>query len=159
MVEPKNDIAIVVEMRSCHRDGLVRIVREDGKRAGSVKSHTTDRAGVDVVLGQNTVNGRTDAPPYVICGLLLCHRSVFSWQTWLWAGWSEVVRSSLARAATGQCFLRLDRQYRLCRQSHKLEQSQYPLPKLRVSISPLTCRIKYHRSQHNGFWFQGSACP
>ena len=50
MVEPKNNIAIVVEVRSGYRDGLVRVMREYGKRAGSVKGHTTDGAGVDVVL-------------------------------------------------------------------------------------------------------------
>ena len=50
MVEPENDIAIVVEIRPSHRDRLVCIVGEDGKRAGSVKGHTTDSAGIDVVL-------------------------------------------------------------------------------------------------------------
>ena len=50
MVKPKNDIAIVVEIRSGYRNRLVRVVREDGKRAGSVKGHTPDGARVDVVL-------------------------------------------------------------------------------------------------------------
>ena len=50
MVEPENDIAIVIETRSGHRYGLVCIAREDGKGAGSVKGHTTDGAGVDIVL-------------------------------------------------------------------------------------------------------------
>lgn len=116
MVEPENDIAIVVEIRSRHRDGFVGIVREDSKRAGSVKGHATDGAGIDVVLVQNTLNGRTDASPDVICGLLLYHPSVFSWQIRLLSSFSEVVRSSLAQAAIGQCSLRLDRQYRPCRQ-------------------------------------------
>ena len=78
MVEPENDVAVIIEIRSGHRDGLVRVVREDGKRAGSVKSHTTDSAGIDVVLVQDTLNGGTDASPDVICGLLLLHPSVFS---------------------------------------------------------------------------------
>ena len=73
MVQPKNNITIVVETRSGHRDGLVRVVREDSKRAGSVKGHPTDSAGVDVVLVQDTLNGGTDASPYVIRGLLLYH--------------------------------------------------------------------------------------
>ena len=57
MVEPENDIAIVVEIRSRHRDGLVRVMREDSKRAGSVKGHTTDGARIDVVLVQDALNG------------------------------------------------------------------------------------------------------
>ncbi len=50
MVEPENDVSIVVESRSGHRDRLVCIVREDGKRAGSIKGHTTYGAGVDAML-------------------------------------------------------------------------------------------------------------
>ena len=53
-------------------------MREDGKRASSVKGHPTDGAGIDVVLIQDTLNGGTNASPDVIRGLLLYHQSVFS---------------------------------------------------------------------------------
>lgn len=56
MVEPENDIAIVIKIGSGHGDGLVRVVREDGERAGSVKGHTAYSAGIDVVLVQDTLN-------------------------------------------------------------------------------------------------------
>ena len=78
MVEPENDITIVVKIRSGHRDGLVRVVRENGKGAGSVKSHTTYSTGIDVVLGQDALKGGTDTSPDIICGLLLYRASVLS---------------------------------------------------------------------------------
>ena len=78
MVEPEDDITIVVKIRSGHRNGLVGVVRENGKGAGSIKSHTTYSAGIDVVLGQDTLNGGTDTSPDIICGLLLYHASILS---------------------------------------------------------------------------------
>ena len=78
MVEPENDITIVVKIRPGHRDGLVRVVRENGKGACSIKSHTTYSAGIDVVLGQDTLNGGTDTSPDIICGLLLYRALVLS---------------------------------------------------------------------------------
>ena len=78
MVEPENHITIVVKIRSGHRDGLVRVVRKNGKGAGSIKGHTTYGAGIDVVLGQDTLDGGTNTSPDIICGLLLYRASVLS---------------------------------------------------------------------------------
>ena len=78
MVEPENDITIVVKIRSGHRDGLIRVVRENGKGAGSIKGHTTYSAGIDVVLVQDTLNGGTDTSPDIVRGLLLYRASVLS---------------------------------------------------------------------------------
>ena len=80
MVEPENHVTIIVKIRSGHRDGLVGVVREDGKGAGSIKGHTTYSAGIDVVLGQDTLDGGTDTSPDIICGLLLYRASVLSQQ-------------------------------------------------------------------------------
>lgn len=66
VVKPENDVAVVaiiLEVWTSNRYRLVGIVREDSKRAGGVETHTTDGIRVNVVLAEDSLNARADAPP------------------------------------------------------------------------------------------------
>lgn len=76
MVEPEDDVAIVIEFRTGNRDGFVGVLGEDRKRACGIKSHALYHRGVDVVLVQDTLYGGTDASPNIVSRLFLHRISV-----------------------------------------------------------------------------------
>ena len=63
MVEPEDNVTVIVEVRPGHGDRLVRFAGEDGKRAGGIETDTTDRISIDVMLADCSLNGDTDATP------------------------------------------------------------------------------------------------
>ena len=71
MVEPKANVAVIVEFGSSHGDGLVSVVGEDGKGTCSIEGETSNGTWVDVVLVEYTVDGGADAAPDVVGGLFL----------------------------------------------------------------------------------------
>ena len=56
MIKPQNNVAIIVELWSRHRDGLVRVVSEDGKGAGGIKTNAANGGGVNALLVQNPLH-------------------------------------------------------------------------------------------------------
>ena len=71
VVQPEHDISVIVKFWASHGNGLVSVVGEDGKGAGSIKCQTSNGSGVNVVLIEDTVDRGTDTTPDVICRLLL----------------------------------------------------------------------------------------
>lgn len=66
MVEPENDVMIIIKLWTGHRDGLVRVVGEDGEGASSVKTDAAYGGRVDVLLVQDTLNRRANATPDIV---------------------------------------------------------------------------------------------
>ena len=66
VVKPEDNIAVIVVSGGGDRDWLVRIVGEDGKRAGGIESESSNRRGVDVLLIENPLDGIADAAPDVV---------------------------------------------------------------------------------------------
>lgn len=71
VVEPQDNVPIIIKVRSSNGDRLVSVVREDRKRAGSVKADTTDGRGINIVLCQSSLDCGADTAPDVIRRLLL----------------------------------------------------------------------------------------
>jgi hypothetical protein len=70
VVKPQDDIAvvaIVVEIRACHRDGLIGIGREDGQGAGGVEADALDLLRVNGSLDDDATNTLADALPDIGC--------------------------------------------------------------------------------------------
>ena len=66
MVQPEDYIMIVAaEFRSCHRDGFVGVVGEDGQRAGGIEANAANRRGIDVILGYRSFDRVADTSPNV----------------------------------------------------------------------------------------------
>jgi hypothetical protein len=79
VVEPQDDIAVVAiicEVRSGDRKGLVSVVSEDGKRAGGVEANALDAGGVDGGLADNATDTFADALPDICGGLFLCESQI-----------------------------------------------------------------------------------
>lgn len=66
VIEPEDDVSVIVEFWARHRDWFVGIMREDGKRAGSIEGQTPDRRRVNVVLVKDALDGRADTTPDVV---------------------------------------------------------------------------------------------
>ena len=74
VVQPQDDVAsvaIVLKSGAGHGHGLVRVLGEDGQRAGSIEADAFDGAGVDVGLVDHMVHTVADAGPDVRGGLFL----------------------------------------------------------------------------------------
>ena len=71
MVQPEHDVPVIVKFGPGHGDGLIGIVGEDSKGAGSIKCQTADGGRVNVMLVEYTLDGGTDTTPDVVCRLLL----------------------------------------------------------------------------------------
>ena len=56
MIEPKDDISISIEFRSCHRHRLVGIVGEDSERAGGIEADSTNRGRLDIIVVKSALN-------------------------------------------------------------------------------------------------------
>ena len=66
MVEPQNNVVIIVEPWSSYGDWLVRVVSEDGKGAGRIKTNAANGGRVNVLLVQDTLDRNTDTPPDIV---------------------------------------------------------------------------------------------
>ncbi len=71
VVEPEDDVMIIVEFRTGDGDGLVGVVGEDGERAGGIKGEAPNRIGINAVLVEDTLDRIADTSPDVIRRLLL----------------------------------------------------------------------------------------
>lgn len=56
MVEPENDVTVVIEFRTSDGNRFVGIMRENSKGAGGIEGQTADSGGVNVMLVQNAVD-------------------------------------------------------------------------------------------------------
>jgi len=56
MVEPKDNIAVIVEVGASDRDGFVCVLGEDGEGAGGIEGHTADGGRVDIVLIEDALD-------------------------------------------------------------------------------------------------------
>lgn len=79
VVEPEDNVPVIVKVGACHRDGLVGIVSEDGKGAGSIESKSAYSVGVNVMLGEDSMNGGADASPDIVGGLFLTYVLAMKW--------------------------------------------------------------------------------
>ena len=66
VIEPENNISVIVEFWARYRDWFVGIVGEDGKRAGSIEGQAPNRCGINVILVKDTLDGRADTTPDVV---------------------------------------------------------------------------------------------
>ena len=66
VIEPEDNVPVIVEFGARHRDWFVGIMGEDGKRAGSIEGQASNRRGVNIVLIEDAVDGRADTTPDVI---------------------------------------------------------------------------------------------
>jgi len=75
VIQPENNITVipisVVEVWASDADRFIIIVRENGERAGSIESNTSNRAIVNIVLVHCSADRGTNASPNVGSGLLL----------------------------------------------------------------------------------------
>ena len=75
VVQPENNITVIpifiVEVWASDADRFIIIVRENGERTGSVKSNTSNRAIVNIVLVHCSADRGTNGSPNVGSGLLL----------------------------------------------------------------------------------------
>ena len=111
VIEPEDDIAVVIIFGRGDGDRFVGIGGEDGERACRVKSNSSNGSWVNVVLVQNAVDGLADAPPHIICGLFLSMNvSPARILSQLIKGGGDK-HNSHARAAISRYFLKPSRQY------------------------------------------------
>ena len=66
MIEPEDDVVVIVKLGPCDRNRFVGIVGEDGEGTCSVETNSSNRRRVDVVLTQNTLYGGANAAPDII---------------------------------------------------------------------------------------------
>lgn len=66
MIEPENNVMIIVKIRTSHRDGLIRVVGEDGQGASSIKTDAAYGGRVDALLVQNPLDRRANATPDIV---------------------------------------------------------------------------------------------
>ena len=71
VVEPENDVVVVVELRAGDRYGLVGIVGENGEGASGIKGKASNRVGIDAVLTEDPLDGVANTSPDVVCRLFL----------------------------------------------------------------------------------------
>lgn len=74
VVKPQDDIsivAIVCEIGTGDREGLVGIVSEDSKRAGGIEANSLDAGGVDSGFADHTADAFADALPNIRSRLFL----------------------------------------------------------------------------------------
>lgn len=50
VIQPKNDIVVIVEARACDRHRFIGVMREDRQRACGIKRKTSDRIGIYAML-------------------------------------------------------------------------------------------------------------
>ena len=67
MIQPKDDVPVIVEFRTCNRDWLIGVMGKNGERASGIEADTADCCGIDVVLCQSLLDRRADTSPYVVC--------------------------------------------------------------------------------------------
>lgn len=75
MVEPEDDVVVIVKFGTGDGDGLIGVVGEDGEGTGSIEGETSDGAGINAVLIEDTLDGVADTSPDVVRGLFLRWRS------------------------------------------------------------------------------------
>ncbi len=56
MIQPEDNVAVVVEVGTCDRNGLICVLGEDGEGAGGIECHAPDSGRVDVVLIKDTLD-------------------------------------------------------------------------------------------------------
>ena len=56
VIEPENDVSVIVEFWARHGDWFVGIMGEDGKRTGSIKGQAANRGGINVILIQDALD-------------------------------------------------------------------------------------------------------
>ena len=76
VIQPEDDIAVIVIFGRGDRDRLVSIGGEDSERACGIEGNSSNGIGVNVVLVQDAVDGLADAPPHIVRGLFLLRLSV-----------------------------------------------------------------------------------
>lgn len=74
VVEPEDDIMIIIKLGTGNGHGLVGVMREDGERAGGIKGKAPNGVGINVMLIEDTLDGIADTSPNVVCRLFLHHR-------------------------------------------------------------------------------------
>ena len=71
VIEPENNVVVIVISWRCDRDGFVCICGEDRQRACRIESNASNVIRIDVLLVQDSLKGQTDAPPDVVGRLFL----------------------------------------------------------------------------------------
>lgn len=71
VVEPQDNVPVIIKFGTCHRDWLIGVLGEDGEGAGGVESKASDATRIDVVLIEYALDGGTDTSPHIIRRLLL----------------------------------------------------------------------------------------
>ena len=59
MVKPENNVVIIVEVRAGHRDWLVCVMGEDGKRTSRIEADPADGGGIYAVLVRSSFDSCT----------------------------------------------------------------------------------------------------
>lgn len=71
MIEPEDDVVVIIKLGAGDRNRFVGVVGEYGERTCCVEAHSSNRDRIDVVLAQNTLYGGANAAPDVVGRLLL----------------------------------------------------------------------------------------
>ena len=66
VIEPEDNVSVIVEFWARHRDWFVGIMGEDGKGAGSIEGQASNRRGVNIILVQDALNGGADTTPDIV---------------------------------------------------------------------------------------------
>lgn len=56
VVQPKNDVVVIVETRASDGHRFIGVMREDRQRASGIERKTSDRVGVYAMLIQNALD-------------------------------------------------------------------------------------------------------